>query len=68
VREFIERERPRMTLHGHIHESPDMSNSWRAVVGDTTCIQPGQSPDGGPLTYVLIDAEGWTSERRVDAE
>jgi len=68
VREFIEREQPRMTLHGHIHESPDVSSSWRAVVGDTTCVQPGQSPDGGPLTYVLIDTGDWSCERRLETE
>jgi len=52
VYDFLLQKQPRMSLHGHIHESPDISDIWKANIGRTICIQPGQS---GKLTYVLID-------------
>jgi Icc-related predicted phosphoesterase len=39
---FLERNQPLLSLHGHIHESPDPSRSWYAKLGSTLCIQPGQ--------------------------
>lgn len=43
-----------MSLHGHIHESPEMSGIWKATIGKTICIQPRQL---NPLTYVVINTE-----------
>ena len=65
VRAFIEREQPRITLHGHIHESPDAAGCWRAELGDTVCIQPGQSDEGGPLTWVSIDIDDMRFDRHI---
>lgn len=65
VRAFIEGRRPRLTLHGHIHESPDAAGCWRAELGDTVCVQPGQSDRGGSLTWVMIDIEDMTFERHT---
>ncbi|MEO0129914.1 MAG: metallophosphoesterase [candidate division WOR-3 bacterium] len=59
VYNFLLKNQPRMSLHGHIHESPEISGVWKANIGDTICIQPGQS---GILTYVLID----TSKNKID--
>lgn len=50
--EFLKRKQPRLSLHGHIHESPACSKKWWEKIGDTICIQPGQLE---PLSYVLID-------------
>lgn len=53
VRRFIEKYQPFLTLHGHIHESPVYSGTWKVNLGDTLCVQPGQiSPD---LYYVVMD-------------
>ncbi len=38
VREFIESQRPPLTLHGHIHESPGVDR-----VGGTVSVNPGDS-------------------------
>ncbi|MCK4666006.1 metallophosphoesterase [Candidatus Dependentiae bacterium] len=54
VYEFLEKNQPFMSLHGHIHESPEVSEKWHAKIGKTICIQPGQRED---FTYVIIDLD-----------
>jgi Icc-related predicted phosphoesterase len=49
---FLLKNQPPMSLHGHIHESPEISGVWKSNIGKTICIQPGQS---GKLTYVMIN-------------
>jgi len=44
LRAFIERRRPLLTLHGHIHEAPDESGRFAIQLGDTWSINPGHSP------------------------
>lgn len=63
TRRFIEREQPLLTLHGHIHESPEESGAWMDRIGRTVCIQPGQST--ADLTAVVGRLEGMTFERLV---
>ena len=62
IHEFIKKIQPRLTLHGHIHESPSCSGVWKAKIGKTVCIQPGQMRSNG-LSYVLIDLDKMTMER-----
>ncbi len=54
VYEFLKRRQPRLSLHGHIHESPACSEKWWGKIGQTVCIQPGQLES---LSYVLIDLD-----------
>lgn len=61
TRRFIERAQPLLTLHGHIHESPEESGAWMGRIGKTVCIQPGQPAAG--LTAVLVRLDGMTFER-----
>jgi Icc-related predicted phosphoesterase len=63
TRRFIEARQPLLTLHGHIHESPEESGVWMARHGRTVCIQPGQAATG--LTVVVVDLDSMTFERRV---
>jgi len=49
---FLEKNQPKLSLHGHIHESPEVSGRWYAKLGRTVCIQPGQLNE---FTYVTID-------------
>lgn len=56
VRRFIEHYQPPLTLHGHIHESHRMTNEIKDRIGDTVCINPGQS--GQVLHAVTIDMAG----------
>jgi Icc-related predicted phosphoesterase len=63
TRTFLEKRQPLLSLHGHIHESPDESGVWMASIGRTVCIQPGQSVGG--LTLVVGDLKTMKFERRV---
>ncbi|MCD6495734.1 MAG: metallophosphoesterase [Candidatus Aenigmarchaeota archaeon] len=42
IREFIEEKQPYLTLHGHIHESPQVSGHWKEVLGGTISVNPGK--------------------------
>jgi Icc-related predicted phosphoesterase len=53
VREFIESRRPLCALHGHVHESPQVTGSYFDEVGGVLCINPGQSHER--LQAVLFD-------------
>ena len=57
VRNFIEKEQPFLTLHGHIHESPKMSGSWKDKINKTICINVGSSYPEDKLNCVIIDLE-----------
>lgn len=60
---FLHQYQPRLSLHGHIHESPDTSKIWKAALGKTVCIQPGQL---SPLTYVTVDLKSMDIERHIE--
>ena len=60
---FIETVRPLLTLHGHIHESPEESGVWMSRLGETVCIQPGQSAAG--LTVVVGNLAEMRFDRRI---
>jgi Icc-related predicted phosphoesterase len=57
VREFIEKEQPCLTLHGHIHESPKMSGSYKDTIRTTVCINVGSSFPEVKLNCVVIDID-----------
>jgi Icc-related predicted phosphoesterase len=63
VYDFLSEHQPRLSLHGHIHESPQVSGRWHARLGDTLCIQPGQLE---PFTYVVIDLETMEFDRHTE--
>jgi Icc-related predicted phosphoesterase len=42
IRAFIEKNQPLLTLHGHIHESPEVSGTYFNWIEQTLCINPGQ--------------------------
>ena len=50
--EFLKKHQPKLALHGHIHESPEVTGRWHAKIGRTICIQPGQL---NGFTYVTIE-------------
>ena len=43
IRRFIENTEALLTLHGHIHEAPEISGSYLDRIGKTLCVNPGQS-------------------------
>jgi uncharacterized protein len=54
VRAFILARQPLVSLHGHIHESPDVTGAYFEMLGATLCVNPGQSPTR--LHAVLFDS------------
>lgn len=61
---FLKNNQPRLSLHGHIHESPLRSQVWCAKLGNTICVQPGQLAD---LHYALIDLESMECDLYIQA-
>jgi len=61
IRTFIQRNQPLLTLHGHIHESPELSGAYMARLGQTIMLNPGQFIQKGDslpkLHAVTFDAE-----------
>lgn len=42
INTFIEKHQPLLTLHGHIHEAPELSGAYLDRIGKTLSINPGQ--------------------------
>jgi Icc-related predicted phosphoesterase len=55
VRRFIEARTPRITLHGHVHESARLTGSWRDAIGATQLFSAAH--DGPELALVRFDAD-----------
>jgi Icc-related predicted phosphoesterase len=50
IKAFIGENQPLLTLHGHIHESPELSGAYFDRIGKTISINPGQPAwSGGDL-------------------
>src|SRR4030043_660294 len=43
IKTLIEKNQPLSTLHGHIHESPELSGTYVDWIGKTLSVNPGQS-------------------------
>jgi Icc-related predicted phosphoesterase len=59
IRAFVEKYQPYLTLHGHIHESPEISGTYWDRIGKTICINPGQSTE--ELYAVVFELEDITA-------
>lgn len=53
VHNWIKREQPLLVLCGHIHESHNVTGFWKAELGNTLVIQPGQRY--GKTIMVMIE-------------
>jgi Icc-related predicted phosphoesterase len=53
IRRFIEARQPRLTLHGHVHESARITGEWKTRLGRTVCL--GAAHDGPELAIVRFD-------------
>lgn len=54
VRSFIEEKQPYITLHGHIHETVDVSGEFTERIGKTYCFTSGNH-NIGPLSVLVFD-------------
>jgi len=59
IRNFIKTHQPLLTLHGHIHESPELSGAYLDHIGKTLSINPGQNAliSGGILKLYAVTFE-----------
>jgi len=55
IRRFIEDRQPRLTLHGHVHESARLTGSWRDRIGSAWLLSAAH--DGPELALVCFDLE-----------
>lgn len=55
LRRFIEKRQPRITLHGHIHESARLTGFWKDRIGNTHLFSAAH--DGPELALVRFDPE-----------
>ncbi|MCK9459833.1 MAG: metallophosphoesterase [Proteobacteria bacterium] len=53
VRRLIESRQPRLTLHGHVHESARITGAWRDAIGRTHMLSAAH--DGPELALVRFD-------------
>ncbi len=53
IRRFIEVNQPRLTLHGHIHESTRLTGNWSALFGRTLAMNG--ATDSGDLCLITFD-------------
>ncbi len=55
IREFIEEHQPLVTLHGHVHESYELTGIWKEKLGRTVCLSAAST--GKALTLVRFNTE-----------
>jgi Icc-related predicted phosphoesterase len=55
IQRFIERRQPRVTLHGHVHESARLTGEWRTRLGETHAYSAAH--DGAELALVRFDPD-----------
>jgi uncharacterized protein len=57
IYDWIEREQPYMVLCGHIHENYYKTKRWKAKIGNTIVIQPGQETNKTHIVLVELEKE-----------
>ncbi len=55
VRLFIEDYQPYLTLHGHIHETVDVSGNFKDNIGNTICLTSGNHDSWSKLAVLVFD-------------
>ncbi|XBX09056.1 metallophosphoesterase [Enterocloster clostridioformis] len=67
IYEFLKETQPQLSLHGHIHESPDTQKGrWINQIRDTACIQVGQTElHDNDMVYAEIDLQSREYSRKV---
>lgn len=67
VTSFIQKNQPKLSLHGHIHESPEISGKFCGWIDKTLCVQPGQSQSGKKLSGCFIKVSEEMEVERFEA-
>lgn len=62
IRRFILAHHPRLTLHGHVHESAGLTGRWRDTLGPTHALSAAH--DGPELAVVRFDPDDPAAAKR----
>ena len=67
IYDFLKERQPLLSLHGHIHESPDTEKGkWINQILDTTCIQTGQTElNDNKMVYAELDLQSREYSRKI---
>ena len=63
IRRFIEEKQPLITLHGHVHESFQLTGIWKQNLGRTTCLSAVGL--GKPLILIKFNPENPSAAQRL---
>ena len=63
VKRFIEEKQPYLTLHGHIHESSEITGSWQDEINKTHMFSAAWNKEG--LALVRFDLDDLSSAERI---
>ncbi len=55
IKRFIEENQPLLTLHGHIHETVELTGGWRDKIGETPCFTGVHNGEG--LAVIEFDTD-----------
>lgn len=66
VKDFIRKEQPPLTLHGHIHETVDMSGGFTDKIGKTRCVSSGNQPYKDKPNIIIFDTNDLTDIKRKE--
>lgn len=65
IKSFIEYNQPYLTLHGHIHETVDVSKNFKDKIGKTLCLSSGNCDTLNQLAVLLFDLYNPNNIKRV---
>lgn len=65
VKQFIDNAQPYLTLHGHVHESYDMTNIFKTKIDKTLSCISGNKHDIPNLALILIDIYNLNNVNRI---
>ena len=65
IRDYIEKKKPYVTLHGHLHETVEVSGEFMQRLGGTLCIGSGNHDNGKNLALIVLDLDNPSGARRV---
>ncbi len=65
LRQFIEENQPYVTLHGHIHETVDVSGTFKEKIGKTFCFSSGNDNTTETVALIVFDLNHPEKARRV---
>ncbi|MFH1063778.1 MAG: metallophosphoesterase [Candidatus Woesearchaeota archaeon] len=68
IRHFIDEFQPYLALHGHIHETVDISGKFREDIGKTVCLSSGNHNEDKRLAVLVFDLYALSGVERILSE